>query len=174
MMGFALASDALPITKATNCIIVAQAQEVGLDRREWPCIRCGECAMACPAKLQPQDLLIAARRENPADLQTLALDDCIECGCCDIVCPSHIPLTEIFRRAKPLLARHLEQQAASEQADERYRTREERRRKALTAEQEQQEALKHLIGDAADRDAAIKAAVLRVQSRKRSRQSDDR
>jgi electron transport complex protein RnfC len=100
MMGYALPDDDLPITKATNCILAATAAEVRTDRREWPCIRCGECAAACPARLLPQDLLIAARTADIDALRALRLADCIECGCCDVVCPSHIPLTERFRIAK--------------------------------------------------------------------------
>jgi electron transport complex protein RnfC len=100
MMGYALPDDDLPITKATNCIVAATAAEVRTDRREWPCIRCGECAAACPARLFPQDLLIAARTADVDALRALRLADCIECGCCDVVCPSHIPLTERFRIAK--------------------------------------------------------------------------
>jgi electron transport complex protein RnfC len=100
MMGYALPSDALPVAKGTNCIIAATAEEVREDYTEWPCIRCGECASACPVRLQPQDLLIAARASEHAGLDALGLDECIECGCCDVACPSHIPLTEIFRRAK--------------------------------------------------------------------------
>jgi electron transport complex protein RnfC len=101
MMGFALPDDRSPITKASNCIIVADPAEVRTDQREWECIRCGECSIACPARLQPQDLLLAARAADADGLAALSLNECIECGCCDIVCPSHIPLTEIFRQAKP-------------------------------------------------------------------------
>jgi hypothetical protein len=80
----------------------------------------------------------------------------------------------VFRRSKPLLASHLQQQAASERADLRFRRREERRREAATAEQERQQALKRLLGDEANRDAAIQAAIERAKSRKRRRDADGR
>ena len=96
MMGVALASDELPITGATNCLIAATALDLGIEQREMPCIRCGDCIEACPAGLQPQELLIATLTGNPADLLDLGVTECIECGACDYVCPSHIPLTKRF------------------------------------------------------------------------------
>ena len=106
MMGYALPDDDVPVTKATNCIIAAAANEVRTDDHEWPCIRCGDCAMVCPSRLLPQDLLVAATTTDFAGLTTLGLQDCIECGCCDVICPSHIMLTERFRVAKRTLAQH--------------------------------------------------------------------
>ena len=106
MMGYALPDDDVPVSKATNCIIAAMATEVRLDPYEWPCIRCGDCAMVCPSRLLPQDLLVAATATDFPTLTTLGLQDCIECGCCDVICPSHILLTERFRVAKRAVAAH--------------------------------------------------------------------
>ncbi|TFG85969.1 MAG: 4Fe-4S dicluster domain-containing protein, partial [Chromatiales bacterium] len=100
MMGVALANDELPVTSATNCLIAATAEEFGGDEREMPCIRCGDCIEACPAGLQPQELLMAALTGNATDLLDLGVTECIECGGCDYVCPSHIPLTKHFIAGK--------------------------------------------------------------------------
>ena len=128
MMGYALPSDSLPVTKGTNCIIAATAEEIREDYTEWPCIRCGDCQSACPVRLQPQDLLIAARASDHPELDHLGLDACIECGCCDVACPSHIPLTEIFRQAKNAHSLHEEISKFSAHSEQRYLRREERRR----------------------------------------------
>jgi len=100
MMGHALPDDDLPIGKASNCVIAATAAEVRIDAAEWPCIRCGDCAMVCPPRLLPQELLVASNERDFDALHALGLQDCIECGCCDVACPSHISLTERFRLAK--------------------------------------------------------------------------
>ena len=100
MMGIALPDDALPVTKACNSLFVAGHDELSAQTAAMPCIRCGECATACPVNLTPQLLLQSARAQDFDRLETLALADCIECGCCDYVCPSHIPLTQTFRNAK--------------------------------------------------------------------------
>jgi electron transport complex protein RnfC len=172
MMGYALAGDDLPITKSTNCIIVAEAGEVRGDTHEWPCIRCGECSIACPARLQPQDLLLAARAADPAGLAALALDECIECGCCDVVCPSHIPLTETFRRAKPLVRQHDRQLARSAAADERYRSRELRRQDARREEEIRRVAVRHTLEHEDDRQRELRAAVERARQRKPTPKTD--
>ena len=100
MMGIALESDAVPVMRATNCILLPTRKELGLDLDEMPCIRCGDCVAVCPAQLMPQELHRAVKGKQLDALEDLGLFDCIECGCCDVVCPSHIRLTESFRAGK--------------------------------------------------------------------------
>jgi electron transport complex protein RnfC len=102
MMGIALPDDALPVTKACNSFYIATDTELAATT-EMPCIRCGECATACPVQLMPQLLLQTKRINDYSRLELLGLPDCIECGCCDYVCPSHIPLTRVFKNAKQTL-----------------------------------------------------------------------
>ncbi|HEX7080098.1 MAG TPA: electron transport complex subunit RsxC [Gammaproteobacteria bacterium] len=167
MMGYALPSDDLPITKATSCIVAAGPGEVRQSFEEWACIRCGDCASACPARLQPQELLVAAGAGDFARLEALGLDDCIECGCCDVVCPSHIVLTERFRAAKRAHAAHVRRLELSAESEERYRRRERRIEDAESRARAAQEALKaKLRADEAARREAIEAAVERARRRK--------
>ncbi len=104
MMGLHVADDQVPVTKATNCIVVAHPTELASPATEFPCIRCGECSDACPARLMPQFLLTACRAGDTDALTTLGVDACIECGCCDFACPSHINLTPLFVEGKAALA----------------------------------------------------------------------
>jgi len=172
MMGYALASDQLPVTKSTNCIIVAEADEVRQDRREWPCIRCGECSIACPARLQPQDLLLAARAGDTDGLAALSLDECIECGCCDVVCPSHILLTETFRQAKPQLHSLDRQRAFSDASDQRYQSREQRRQDARRDQDQRRQELRRTLQRDDEREREIRAAVERARQRKPTAETD--
>lgn len=105
MMGVALATDELPVTAATNCLIAATTADLhgrhaSPPGPEMPCIRCGSCVEACPASLLPLELLTASRTGNLRDLSALGVTECIECGACDYVCPSHIPLTQHFIGSK--------------------------------------------------------------------------
>jgi electron transport complex protein RnfC len=166
MMGFAIDDDRLPITKASNCIIAAESFEVHQDRREWPCIRCGECSIACPVRLQPQDLVLAARQSDANALTRLALSECIECGCCDVVCPSHIPLTQVFRTAKPLVQGLARQQAFSQDSEQRFKQHEQRRHEKTIAEDQRRDEVKRTLGEEQRRGEEIRAAVERARQRK--------
>ena len=168
MMGYALPDDEIPIGKASNCIIAATAIEVRTDPTEWPCIRCGECASACPPRLQPQELLLAADTQDFGTLEALGLDDCIECGCCDVICPSHIVLTETFRAAKRELAVHRRRQALSAEAEQRFERRQRRLTLARQHETDLQSRLQRAVDDPESRRRAIEAALERARlSRKR-------
>ena len=100
MMGRALDTDEVPVTHGLSCALVATAGDLVERGPEYPCIRCGDCADACPPGLLPQQLLRGLLAGDEAMLVRHGLADCIECGCCDYVCPSAIPLTARFRAAR--------------------------------------------------------------------------
>ena len=100
MTGVPVLDDAMPVSKASNCLIATGPAIRTSTEPERQCIRCGECARICPVRLQPQMLHREFRFGDRDRLGDMGLTDCIECGCCDVVCPSHIPLTETFRAAK--------------------------------------------------------------------------
>jgi electron transport complex protein RnfC len=107
MMGQAVRSLDVPITKGTSGIVVLTSAETGTaPPRSQPCIHCGYCVDACPLFLNPSKLGILARSgEYQQMLDHYHLDTCFECGACAYVCPSHLPLVQEFRAAKAILRR---------------------------------------------------------------------
>ena len=104
MMGQALSSLDIPITKGTSGFVAFTSAETGDKPREYPCIRCSYCVQACPLHLNPSQLGILAKNaeyERMAD--EFNLMDCFECGSCSYVCPSHIPLVQRFRQSKAIV-----------------------------------------------------------------------
>jgi electron transport complex protein RnfC len=173
MMGYALPSDDIPVTKATNCVIALTKAEAWIPEQEWPCIRCGDCATVCPARLQPQELLRSARSDRHSDLNELGLDDCIECGCCDVVCPSHIPLTSTFRKGKRSLTQYRRQHERAAAAEIHHAAHTERiAREADAREREQSQLTSTVTADDAARRAAIAAAVDRARAKRNVRLDD--
>lgn len=105
MMGNAVASLDVPITKGSSGVLVLSSNELENETRTiHPCIKCGKCVAACPMHLNPTQLgLLARKREYDTMRENFYLMDCIECGCCSFVCPSSIPLVQYFRIAKSIL-----------------------------------------------------------------------
>ena len=119
MMGFNLPNDNVPITKAANCIIAASPNLFEPLPPAMPCIRCAQCADACPVNLQPQDLYWFAKADNFEKARDYKLFDCIECGACSYVCPSNIPLVQYYRYAKSEIIAIDKAQEAADIARER-------------------------------------------------------
>jgi electron transport complex protein RnfC len=118
MMGVEMPGDEVPVVKATNCILLGSNKIFPPPALEMPCIRCGECAIACPADLQPFELYWFSRAKLFGKAQEYHLFDCIECGCCSYVCPSNIPLVDYYRFAKgEIWAREKEKSLADEARD---------------------------------------------------------
>jgi electron transport complex protein RnfC len=106
MMGQAVASLDVPVTKGVSGILVFDQRKIeqAADRKSYPCIKCGECVNVCPMGLNPSMLgMLAGQREYELMGEQYHLGDCFECGCCTYVCPSHIPLVQQFRVAKGIL-----------------------------------------------------------------------
>ncbi|MEL4279982.1 electron transport complex subunit RsxC [Shewanella mangrovisoli] len=170
MMGHALPTIQVPILKGTNCILVPSSQEIGTTPEEKACIRCGECANACPALLLPQQLFWHAKAEEYDKAASYNLKDCIECGCCSYVCPSDIPLVEYYRIAKSALKQAADEKHQAERAKQRFEARIQRlEEEKLAREAKAKEAAarrqatmtstdKNAVAEAMARIAAKKAA----------------
>ncbi len=103
MSGSSVTNLDTPITKATNGI-VALAPEFINRGEESPCIRCGFCVEVCPEELNPEMLIRAVRHQAKSIVREFDIQSCIECGNCTFVCPSKIPMADILREGKQLVA----------------------------------------------------------------------
>jgi electron transport complex protein RnfC len=165
MTGKSVTTDAVPLVKGTNCVLVlVDTPAVGKER---PCIRCGDCAAVCPVRLQPQQLLWYANADDEHKLREFGLTDCIECGCCDLVCPSHIPLTADFRQAKTRIRELADEKARAERARRRFEARNER------LQREQQERDAELARQKAAAKSAGPEAIAEILARKRNKDGDE-
>lgn len=135
MMGYTLTTLSVPAVKTTNCVIAATASELPAPPPEQPCIRCGECAEACPMELLPQQLFWYSKATEFEKAEHLNLFDCIECGACSYVCPSAIPLVQYYRYAKGEIRVQRAEQLKADRARERFEARQAR----LEREQEEKE-----------------------------------
>lgn len=100
MMGFAIASLDMPVTKGTSGITVLTENEIVHAEKFGPCIRCGRCIDACPMGLMPSMLSVYSERGFFEGAKEYNLFDCFECGCCTYVCPSKRPIVHLIRLAK--------------------------------------------------------------------------
>ncbi|MED5504790.1 MAG: electron transport complex subunit RsxC [Pseudomonadota bacterium] len=169
MMGFTLPHAQVPITKTANCILAPKRREIASDQYEMECIRCSQCAEACPASLLPQQLQWYAKSQEYEKLEELNLKDCIECGACAFVCPSEIPLVQYYRQAKAEIRTRAQEAAAAERAKLRF---EEKKARMEREKVERENRFKKAADDrrkdmkASGGDDAIAAAIARVKAQK--------
>ncbi|HHF2912052.1 electron transport complex subunit RsxC [Vibrio alginolyticus] len=169
MMGFTLPHSQVPITKTANCILAPTRREISPHQHEMECIRCSQCAEACPASLLPQQLQWHAKAEEYDKLEELNLKDCIECGACAFVCPSEIPLVQYYRQAKAEIRTRTQEAEAAERAKLRFeekkarmeREKAERENRFKKAADQRRKDMKSSGGD-----DAIAAAIARVKAQK--------
>jgi len=99
MMGFAVSSLDIPVTKTVSGILFLTRDEID-DQPHGPCIRCGWCVEACPMGLQPNEIGLYVEAGRAADTAHLGPFECFECGCCAYACPAKRPLVQYMRLAK--------------------------------------------------------------------------
>lgn len=99
MMGKALLSVDVPVTKGTSGILFFQ-EEKSYRNASQACIRCARCVSACPMGLEPYLLGLYGERALFDHAEKHYVMDCIECGCCHFICPSGRPLLDFIRLSK--------------------------------------------------------------------------
>ena len=102
MMGFAMSSLDVPVTKGTSGILVIPEDSVSHVEDFGPCIRCGRCIDICAMGLIPSMLSILSEKGFYEEAKEYNLFDCFECGSCAFVCPSKRPIVQLVRLAKSM------------------------------------------------------------------------
>jgi len=103
MMGFAVYSLDVPVTKGTSGILVLSEAEYTSSDKYGPCIRCGRCIDICPMGLMPSMLSVYSEKGFYEECKEYNLFDCFECGSCTYVCPSKRPIVQFVRLAKSMV-----------------------------------------------------------------------
>lgn len=99
MMGKALTSTDVPVTKGTSGIIVFQSKE-SQRKTDSACIRCAKCVSVCPMGLEPYLLNRLSQRMMFENMEHEHVLDCMECGSCSFECPANLPLLDYIRLGK--------------------------------------------------------------------------
>jgi electron transport complex protein RnfC len=99
MMGFAISTLNVPVTKTTSGVLFLTEEEID-TRPHKPCVRCGWCIDACPMGLSPNEIGIYVEAGRAEETSRFGLFECFECGCCAFVCPAKRPLVQFIRLAK--------------------------------------------------------------------------
>lgn len=87
MMGFAMFSLDVPVTKTSSSLLCLTKDEVAEHDPE-ACINCGRCVDVCPSRLIPSRLADLAERHDEEGFKKLEGLECVECGSCSYVCPA--------------------------------------------------------------------------------------
>lgn len=169
LMGVALPHDDFALQKGSNCVLVLDEVRTPQAEVTPACIRCGDCADVCPARLSPHLLWQSAQAQRAERARADGVMACIECGLCDLVCPSQIDLTRQFRDLKHALwqSDHKQQQALA--ARQRF----EQRNLRLHREAEALETKRANAGKEALSASVVAAAIAKAKARRAGTRRDD-
>ena len=99
MMGKAVVTDEVPVTKGSSGILLIREKE-SRRAQEESCIRCAKCVSVCPMGLEPYLLATLSAYKNWERVEKECGMSCIECGSCQFTCPSHRYLLDYIRMGK--------------------------------------------------------------------------
>lgn len=99
MMGRALLSPDIPVTKGSSGVLILDREEA-VRKPMHDCIRCAKCVGVCPMGLNPAFLMRDTLYKSWETAEKGNVVDCIECGSCSFTCPANRPLLDYIRQAK--------------------------------------------------------------------------
>lgn len=99
MMGKALISADVPVTKGSSGVLILSKEE-SKRKPVYDCIRCAKCVNVCPMGLNPTFLMNLTEFTDWDAAEKNNIVDCIECGSCSYTCPANRPLLDHIRLGK--------------------------------------------------------------------------
>ena len=99
MMGKALVSAEVPVTKGSSGVLLLTKEE-SVRKPMQDCIRCAKCVNVCPMGLNPAFLMKFTIYKDWEKAEANYIQDCIECGSCSYTCPANRPLLDQIRLGK--------------------------------------------------------------------------
>lgn len=99
MMGKAITTSSIPVTKGTSGVLLFECTEA-LRNEPTNCIRCSKCTHVCPMGLEPYLLSLLSEKEMVERMERELIMNCIECGSCQYTCPAYRPLLDSIRLGK--------------------------------------------------------------------------
>ena len=99
MMGKAIGSIEIPVTKGTSGVLIIPTLEARRKQMK-DCIKCAKCVSVCPMGINPTTLMTLTEYEVWDKVEKERITDCIECGSCSFSCPADRPLLDYIRLGK--------------------------------------------------------------------------
>ena len=101
MMGFAMFTTDVPVTKTSTALLAFTEDQVA-ESETTPCINCSRCVEACPAGLMPGKLSDMVEAHDNERFVANGGMECCECGCCSYACPAKQPLTQNIKSMRKM------------------------------------------------------------------------
>jgi electron transport complex protein RnfC len=102
MMGKAVFSLDIPVTKGTSAILALSHDDVE-EAVPSACIKCGRCIDICPGRVMPNKLADLAEHGKLDSFVDNGGMECCECGCCSYVCPAKRHLTQTIAGTRKIV-----------------------------------------------------------------------
>ena len=105
MMGFAMFTLDVPVTKTSSSILGFTKDEVSAYEPS-ACINCGRCVEVCPSRLIPSRLADLAEHHEEERFKKMEGLECVECGSCSYVCPAKRQLKQSIGAMRKIALSH--------------------------------------------------------------------